>query len=215
VRQRAAVSESWLIPQAARQHAGDPAYVQTLRLWLREQAHHATLIDRWRTQRRLPAMHAVHPHPLLNAGRALGVRYTLSVVLLDDLFDLAIARQLDGRDHDATLAAIIATLRRDKSAHVAFAAERLTMEFADFNAMRRNLRRLRLRGMFAMCLAARTAEHRHLLSDLGLSPVEFARRVWADFNRCLEQMVPYRREALIAALLSQQQQPYGRARLGE
>ena len=40
---------------------------------------------------------------------------------------------------------------------------------------------------------------------------DFARNCHAHFNAILERMVPYRREALLARLLDQQQNPYAKA----
>lgn len=211
VRSRCGAAEGWLIQRAAADHASDPAYVQTLRLVVREQQYHGQLLDRWLKQAHGAALQPPRPHPLLHAGRLLSVRYTLSVILLDDLLDLALARLLSGTTGDPALKTILDTLRQDKSAHVAFAVERLTMEFADFNAMRRNLRRLRLRAMFAARLAHTLAVHRGLL---GPACASFAAQQWHEFNRLLEEMVPYRREKLMAALLEQERQPYGRARVG-
>ncbi len=141
----------------------------------------------------------------------LGSRFEMSLRLLDDLISLTAltifcqAPNLCNRD---PLQGVCKNLSQDKQAHIAFAAERLNMLYADFNFARRNLRRLRLRLMWSAALLYATMQHHKLLRNCGMSRFGFVISGYRRFSYLLERMVPYHRDTLLAALLNQRQSPY-------
>jgi hypothetical protein len=147
--------------------------------------------------------------------RLPGPRFELSVMMLSDLIDAEFYRLLRGSIHDAATATAAQSVHEDKLAHAAFHCERLTMELADLNFLRRNLRRLRLRGMFAAALALTLYHRGRLIRAAGSTRVAFAKTVWQNFRGVLESVVPYRREALLNALLSQREKPYAKSQYAD
>ncbi len=204
-----AVTAPWLINQAIAQWSGDPAYIQSLRLLLREQRFHGDLLDKLMTRAGIPRKPYDPTQDLfIKAGRTLGARYTLSAMLLSDLIDVAMLEQLETASTDPVVRAVCQAILREKRQHIVFHTERLTMAFADFNFVRRNLRRLRLRTMYTAKLG-RLLYHDHAcMTAMNARPHVFVRDCWRRMMAVIEEVVPYRRDALMAALLSQDQQPY-------
>lgn len=201
---------AWLVSVAVRDCAHDPAYIQSLRLLSREQAYHADLLG-------APPQPPRPKTPLVTrARRMLGMRFELSVLLLDDLVDLAAYELLVDTLPQGPLRDVCRQIAHDRRMHAMFHAERLAVEFTDFNFIRRNLRRLRLRGMFAAALARIALNHADLLRAAGVPRTKLIHFAWSLFSDLLERMVPYRRDALLAMLLDQRAQPYAEPReLGE
>ena len=210
-------SDNWLIQDALPLLSHDPAYIQSLRLIARENRENGKMIDRLMTYWGLrPESHTgVLASLRCSFGRVrrplLGSRFEMSLRLLDDLLDLTVltifcqAPNLCNRD---PLQGVCKNLSQDKQAHIAFAAERLTMLYADFNFARRNLRRLRLRLMWSAALLYATMQHHKLLRNCGMSRFGFVISGYRRFSCLLERMVPYHRDTLLAALLNQRQSPY-------
>ena len=201
-----------LIDWAVTDCASDPAYVQSIRLFVKEEQHHTTLIERYLALRSQP----MQPGGLVRAAmrsviRPLGLRFELSVLLLSEIAVITMNRLLLPQVRDETLRSLLTQIIHDHQCHLSFHCERLTAEFADFNFVRRNLRRLRLRAMFATAFKGITLHHRALLKTTGCQPRDFASHCWSNFESILEHMVPYRREALLARLLDQSENPYGKA----
>ncbi len=192
--------------------ASDPAYIQTLRLFVKEEQHHTALIDRYLTLRNLPVI----PGGLVRAAvrsciRPLGLRFELSILLLSEIAVITMNRLLLPQVKDETLRGLLTQIIHDHQCHLAFHCERLTAEFADFNFIRRNLRRLRLRTMFATAVKGITLHHRSLLRAVGCTPSDFNAQCRNHFTAILERMVPYRREALLARLVDQSENPFAKA----
>lgn len=211
----AGIGGASMVRNALQRHADDPAFVQTLRLLAKERDHHAGLIamlgTRWgvgddaRAASRDEAAHALLPAGALSLP---GVRFELSLILLACLVNRAMLRHVGAATGDTVTRQAVGAIADDLAQHATFCVERLTMEFADFNFVRRNLRRWRLRSMFAGVLARHAWRHRLLLGGMDAGVAGFCRVTWSAFESALERMVPYRREALIAALLRQREQPY-------
>ena len=204
----------WLVGRAVNSLQSDPAYVQSLRLLVKEEQYHRDLVDH--CLQRLSAQRQ-GPGPIRKAGnyiwqtvrRTLGMRFELSVILLAQIITVALWRLVQGSpDIDSTIESASNQLLQDKRAHIDFHAERLTLEFVAFNFIRRNLRRWRLRVMFALLLALVIWRQRRLIRAAGASRLQFAAHSWSSFEGLLEKMVPYRRTALVNALLRQRQYPY-------
>jgi hypothetical protein len=208
---RTGLARAWVVRRAAVRYAADPACVQCLRLIIREQQHHRELVARLHARFDVPATPASVPGR--DAAQPLGVRFRMSLQLMSDLADTAMLEQLtaavDG-DGDGAMRAVCGTLLRERQMHISFLGERLADEFADFNFARRNLRRWRLRLMFAALLPVRLVEQRGLLRALGVSPIAHADATWQHFSRMLECVVPYRRDALLRLLTTQRERPYDR-----
>ena len=208
----------WLIEQAVRDCGHDPAYVQSLRLLVKEQHYHRELLDRLviLTGGGQPAPVRSRRRSTLrrwcgHIGRSwLGARFEMSVRLLADLLDVTLMTLVERSGPDAAVGGVCRNIINDKRAHIMFATERLTMLYADFNFIRRNVRRLRLRLMWAILLAATIARHRRLIRACGSTRARFLVGSMRQFNGILERMVPYRRDALLSSLLNQRQDPYAK-----
>lgn len=211
----ACVGGASMVRNALQRHADDPAFVQTIRLLAKERDYHAGLVAqlaaRWRADDGMVStQRSETSHALLPAGTLSlpGVRFELSLILLSGLVNAVMLRGVSAWTNDPLTRDALHAIADDLAQHGAFCVERLTAEFADFNFARRNLRRWRLRSMFAGVLARHAWRHRGLLREMGLSVAGFCRATWPVFESALERMVPYHREALIAALLRQREQPY-------
>jgi hypothetical protein len=199
----------WLIAQALRHCLGDPAYVQSLRLFTKEEAQLHDLMDRLRARYGDPRPSSGTLHAAaVRARRVLGLRFELSALLTGELLNIAVLKLVEPAVSDPTLHDVFRQALADRQGHAAFHAERLTLEFADFHFLRRNLRRLRLRLGFGLMLAAVVVRYGRLIRAAGGSRRAFATASWHNFQATLERMVPYHREALLAALLHQDQRPY-------
>lgn len=201
-----------LIDWAVRQCAADPAYIQSLRLFVKEEQHHAALIERLLCQRGWAGRPCGWKRAAARAiVRPLGLRFELSMLLLTEIAALTLSRLLlPALNDDAAARGVAAQITHDHQCHIAFHAERLTTEFADFNFARRNLRRWRLRGMMAAATAGIALHHGRLLRALGATRRRYAQACHEHFERVLSRMVPYRREQLLAVLLEHRQQPYAK-----
>lgn len=198
-----------LIEQAAEQCANDPAYIQSLRLFVREEQHHQAIAQRWlATQPSTPPQTDAVRSALRTATRPLGIRFELSLLLIGELVTLTLNRMLCEKVTDPTLAGVLGQIIADHELHIAFHSERLTAEFADFNFLRRNLRRWRLRGMHASLVKGVAWRHRSLLKMLDVSANSFREAATDNFETVLSRMVPYRRAALLEALGQQREQRY-------
>lgn len=204
---RPGLARSWVVRAAGEHHPADPAFVQCLRLIAREQQHHHDLVTR---------ISGGQPTPVRRVGRdwlrPLGVRFRLALQMLHDLLDVPLLHRLAQCAQDPALRTVAATLLAERQMHVAFTAEWLAAQFADFSFLRRNLRRWRVRGLFLALLAPRLFRHEALRRRLGLGRRAWAAAAIAQFERLLEQMVPYRRDELLALLTQQRDQPYDRPR---
>jgi len=207
-----AATGAWVIGQAVSRCGDDPAYIQSIRLLLREQRYHGQLMGRMLVRAQVAAAPAgVTQDLFIKLGRPLGMRYTLSAMLLADLIEVAMLERLAQASDDAAVRGVCTGIIREKRSHIAFHTERLTKEFADFNFVRRNVRRLRLRAMFGAKLGRLLVEDRACIAALGCRPHLFVRDCWRRIVAVLEVMVPYHRDVLLAALLAQDRQPYGKA----
>lgn len=227
----------WLTRQVTRQFPNDPAYIQSLRLCLREQQHHRELISRWLegcdlAENTFGALGSFTDSGgcensggadsggsggggggvfWLTAGRVFGPRFTLACMVLNDLVDQVMLTRLAERTDHPTLGGILAILLREKQAHTTFHVERLTWAFADFNFLRRNLRRHRLRALFALRLTDTLIRHRRAVAALDFTPLAFSRRCWRRLETQLNLMVPYQRDTLLRTLVAQKEQPYAQS----
>lgn len=199
--------------------AADPAFVQSLRLFARERSFHHDLVTRLLRHHHpaavLPDPSGMYRDQLRKEVTAsvLGMRYFLASLLLDDVIDLGVLRLVQKHHPHGPAQDVCQVLLHDKSLHAAFLAERLTLEYADFNFIRRNLRRMRLRGLFVVHLKRVLTQDRELFKTSGVSRASFAMDAWRRFECVLETMVPYRRDMLLRTLRGQSEKPYEHASL--
>ncbi len=209
---RANHTSPWLVDAALATHPNDPAFVQCLRLWIKEDqalaklARHLLQQGSTDTQASAQVFGLIPSLPQMR--RKLGLRFEVSILLLGNVLEVASLKHLRVKADAPALRRGIEQLLHDRQQHIAFASEWLTREFADFNFLRRNLRRLRLRVLFALMLADYLLHHGSTLQQLGLSRWFILRQTWRSFAQLLENMVPYHRDALLAQLLAQRQHPY-------
>ncbi len=200
---------SRLVDRATAQCADDPAYIQSLRLFIREEEHHQANVQRWLEQRGQSSIPADSLRSLLRGiTRPLGVRFELSIVLISEIVTLTLNRMLFDQSSDVVLNGVLRQLMTDQEQHIAFHSERLTAEYADFNFIRRNLRRWRLRSLHAVLVRVAAWRHRSMLKAMNIEPKVFKRISCANFETILGRMVPYRREALLKTLVEQREQRY-------
>jgi len=202
-------SRQQLIKWAVEQCPEDPAYIQSLRLFVREEEHHAEIINRWLKLNNLQGQPAGGKRAVARRlVSPLGLRFELSLLLLTEIASRCMNLFITDQINDATLKGVLAQISHDQRCHVTFHSERLTTEFADFNFVRRNLRRLRMRGMTGSLLAGIAVRHRPILEALNISTTKYISTCWQQFNQVLENMVPYRREQLMAILMQHRDNPY-------
>ncbi len=197
------------IERAADRCADDPAFVQSLRLFVKEQQYHATLLRDAAGARKTPSWRSRWTEATVNGlRRTFTLRFELAILMLNQLVAVTLSRLVLAATTDAALRAIAEQLLHDARRHVAFHSERLTTEFVDFNFVRRNLRRWRLRLMCFAALVIAAVQYRRLFRAAGTSPVTFLQSGWTSFNHVLERMVPYRRAALLRRLTRLRQHRY-------
>ena len=207
-------SRGRLLRWATTECATDPAYIQSLRLFVKEEQWHADIATRYLSLRQMKGRAGgINRAMARSLMKPLGLRFELSILLLSEIAALTVSRLLLKATNDEALRGLLTQGIHDHECHIAFHSERLTTEFADFNFIRRNLRRWRLRAMFTALVTGLTLRHRRLLRAIGCSKTQFARQAWHTFAAVLERMVPYGRDHLLAALLNQQQKPYEKAGL--
>lgn len=203
------VHEAALAMRVAVRDAADPAMVQSMRLMLKERHHHQELMRKVRSHFAGGTTTSGLFHRLgATMARTLGVRFELSLLLLTDILDTTVLRKIESSLEDTPSRQALQTILRERRSHVAFLTERLTVELADLNFVRRSLRRLRLRAMFILALAWTALIHGGTLRTTGTNTSQFVLEAWHGFSSLLERMVPYRRDTLIRALLSQSERPY-------
>ena len=210
---------AWLVARAVRDNPYDPAYIQSLRLLVKEQCYQDELIDR--TLDRCGSAAAPQRRIVSSAGtrlgrlrrRWLGSRFEMSLLLFGNLLDLMFLTMIGTRCVDAAVTGALKNITTDKRAHILFCMERLTWSYADFQFVRRNLRRLRLRWMWAVMLVHAARRHGPLIRACGSSRIQFVFAGTRRFAGLLESMVPYRREALLSALLAQRRHPFAKPNL--
>ncbi len=194
-----------LVQHALRHHTDDPAYIQALRLVAKERQLHRELCARLTPA---PAAKDEHNAVMGFCRRQLGPRFEFSVGLLDDLIAVTLLQGMPSCGADNAGRAVVGILTAEKRAHIIFAAERLTELYADFNFVRRNLRRWRLRLMCLTLAGFVAVRDGGAIRAMGRSRRVFVLDVWRHFAVLLERMVPYRRETLLAALMNQREQRY-------
>lgn len=196
-------SDRWIIIQAAERFCHrDPAFVQSLRLMVKEEQTLARLTTQFLARYgQTPSSGmslAKRAEPL---RQLLGLRFELAMLLMMNRIEITLLEPLAQRSaSDPAMLGLIRQLLDDRQGHVTFQTERLTWEFADFNFLRRNLRRWRLRLLFAGLLGWTLLTQNRLLTSLGISPWCFAWEAWRSFKPLLQRLVPYRRDELLAAL---------------
>jgi hypothetical protein len=202
-------SRNQLLDWAIAQCPNDPAYVQSLRLFIREEQHHQVLIKQWLSKRHLKGQPAGGKRAATRKlVRPLGLRFELSLLLLTEIASRCLNEITAEQVNDPALLGLLSQIMHDQQCHIAFHSERLTTEFADFNFIRRNLRRWRMRTMMGTLLTGLAIRHRPLLDALGVSASTFMSRCWQQFNNVLEHVTPYHREKLAATLHQHEHRPY-------
>lgn len=201
-----------LIEQAPHVYQRDPAFVQVLRLYLRERQWQEQLLEKVASRHSSDA--AFTPRATRRkrvTACVLGMRYFMASLLLDDILETVLLQHVIARLQDRPTAAALEQLLSDKQAHIAFLMEYLTLAYAEFNFVRRNLRRARLRGLFRIHLRRLLSREKPLLAAAAVSLHPFKRACTHAFEQTLEIIVPYKRDALLRTLAMQQDAPFGRA----
>ena len=192
----------------------DPAYVQSLRLLTKERAVHAKVAGQL-TSRFAASPERTREKKPLKLGRlarvvrGMSIRFALSCIMLSDMVSVQLWEMASESTDDAALRDAATLVSRDRVRQAAFMRERLTMEFSDFNFIRRNLRRLRLRLMFSLIALLILWRHRRFIRQCGRPLSRMFVDSRAHFETALELIAPYKRDRLVQLLLSQREHPYG------
>lgn len=204
-------SDRWIIQQAAQRDGHrDPAFVQSLRLMVKEEQTLAKLAAKFLARYgRSPCIGTSLAKRAQPLRQWLGLRFEMAMLLLMNRIEVTLLTSLRSQPiGDPALADLIDQLLRDRQGHLAFQTERLTWEFADFNFLRRNLRRWRLRWLFAGLIGWTLLTRRSLLAPMPVSRWRLAIDCWRSFKPMLERLVPYHRHALLQALSVQHHHRY-------
>ncbi len=111
----------FLLEQARRQAADDPAYPETLALFIEEEKEHARLLEQLvrRFGGVLTEKHWTHSLFRL-MRRALGLNFEIQVLVIAELVGTAYYRLLALRTRDPVLESVCALVLRDEAKHIAF-----------------------------------------------------------------------------------------------
>lgn len=208
---RGVTQDAWLVAVLAHGETADPSFVQAVRLFVRERAYHRQLAEVClaadgpsyaRMPSGLPVLAA------LALRRLLGPRFELASVWLGILLRQELFEAVVQMEQEPARMAMWRQLAGDGAAHLVFVRERLTMAFAEFNFLRRNLRRWRLRGLFVLSLGWLVLCRGTMVRDLAGSRRRFVTQAVRRFADELQRMVPYHREELLGALLAQRERPF-------
>lgn len=217
LRQESAQSGPWLIARSMQEQAYDPYFIQTLRLLVKEQRYHADLVGQLvakmdlETHGRWSHIKAATRRILTKYRRKLlGPRFEISILLLTDLLDLALLSRVEQRTDSSVIKGVCQNIATDKMAHIVFATEWLTLAYADFGFIRRSLRRLRLRAMWGVMLFFAVGRHGRLIKAIDSGRWPFIQAEYGLISKRLEQVVPYYRETLRAALDAQRRDRFAK-----
>jgi hypothetical protein len=202
---------AWLIDRSLRWERDDPAFVQSLRLFVKELRFQQSLLTRLHRHPRGEGQRSIVRRAWSRLRRWFGLRFEMSCLLMGQLVRWRMSQSLAELSDSESVAGVCRQLERDCEAHIAFLSERLTREYADFNFIRRNARRWRLRMMCAIeLLRARRAAKRVGMPCAFMKADAIA--CCRQFEAVLERMVPYHRDALLATLKEQTREPYAEPR---
>lgn len=203
----------WMLSLAANSLGHDPAFIQSLRLLVREEQYHDQVLAKWLgaaapgpgpspapISAPMQAWHALR--------RTLGLRFELSILWMLGLVRLCLLQRSTQHAPQHLHREAAAQLIHDQQEHLHFIEEWLAMEFADFNFIRRNLRRLRLQLMLIALTFLLPLQHPKLLASLGWSLRDWTLVMWGQYLTRVERLVPYRRDALLKLMLNQREHPY-------
>ena len=187
----------WPINQAIHQHDQDPAFIQTIRLLAKKKTYLQTL--RINIINTLTPPHTPYtPTHIRNIHSRFSLKFALSIDLIDQVIALTLYQSQAQAPNHATYA----QLTKDTNNHITFYTEYLTYAYANFNFVRRNLRRLRLRAMFITALYQTQKIYTPLL------PESFKQDAWLIFESAIKTMLPYRRTTLTQNLRHQEKNPF-------
>ena len=171
-----------LIRNAAR--AGDPEYLQSIRLFVAEEQQHAALLLRLLgylggTPMRRHWSDAI----FVRLRRLMGLRTELMVLTVAEVVALSYYGGLSASAPDPVVRAVAARIVDDEHAHVRFQRHRLREGFADSGMP---LRVLAFGLWWVTAIGATLVvalDHGSLLDAIGYRRIKFVRDVLADFSR--------------------------------
>jgi hypothetical protein len=180
-----------LMRNAAR--AGDPEYLQAIRLFVAEEQQHAALLLRVLGYLGgTPMQRHWSDAVFVRMRRLMGLRTELMVLTVAEVVALSYYGGLSTRCPDPVVSAVAARIVDDEHAHVRFQRHRLHGGFADAGV---GLRVIALGLWWAVAIGATTVvamDHGRLLDAIGYRRITFVRDVLTDFSHMASSVLSRR-----------------------
>jgi hypothetical protein len=175
------------------ERAGDPEYLQAIKLFVAEEQQHAALLLRLLGYLGGTPMHKHWSDAVfVRLRRLLGLRTELMVLTVAEVVALSYYGGLATTAADPVVRAVAARIVDDEHAHVRFQRHRLRAGFADTGAPVRALA-FALWSVIAVGATLVVAlDHGKLLDAIGYRRVRFVRDVLADFARTASAVLSHR-----------------------
>lgn len=167
---------TYLLREARRAHAADPAYQEALALFIGEEQEHARLLRKLveRYGGSLVARHWTHSLFRL-FRRAWGITFELQVLVIAELIGTAYYRLLENRTTDPVLRQACELILRDEARHVAFHVDRFDDTQSAWLPVEKSLWMTQFQALFLGALQVAWTDHQSALRALGVNRLEFQR----------------------------------------
>ena len=172
---------TFLLRQAQRTHAGDPAYCEALALFIQEEQEHARLLQKLveRHGGRLVTRHWTHS--LFRSVRhALGVGFEIQVLVIAELIGTAYYRLIGRFTSDAVLKEVCEIVLRDEAQHIAFHAGRIETDQGGRLPLEQALWVAQFQMLFLAAVLVAWMDHGAALRALGAQRREFCREARSE-----------------------------------
>jgi hypothetical protein len=172
---------------------GDPAYLDALRLFVREEQRHSRDLGRFLTLAGLPLLGRSRLDGLFRWLRHRGgLEQAITVLLTAETVGKVYYAAVYRATSSVLLRRLCAQLMRDEVQHVRFHAERLALLRRGRPLWRTRCRRAWHRLLFAGACVAVWAKHRRAFRAGGLGLGPFWRACWREMRAVLDQADPAR-----------------------
>lgn len=177
---------TFLLHQAQRTYAGDPAYCAALALFIQEEQEHARLLQKLveRCRGRLVTNHWTHSL-FRGIRRALGVGFEVQVLVIAEIIGTAYYRLVGRCTSDAVLKEVCEIVLRDEAQHIAFHAERFETDQGGRLPIERALWVAQFQVLFLAAVQVAWMDHGTALRALGGQRREFLREARGECIRFL------------------------------
>jgi hypothetical protein len=180
-----------LLADARRSYPDDPAYLEALTLFVREEQEHARLLAQLVTRFGGQRMTQSWSHALFRGlRRSFGVHFELQILAIAELVGTAYYRALRVRVRDIVLEQVCDLILRDEAAHVEFHAERFAEWQFHWLPMERAIWAAQFQIAFLGAAAIVWHEHGDAMRAVSVKRREFFHAARAECNAFLTALQP-------------------------